>query len=97
MRRNESKNDEELAKLIDNGVGRSDIIFEDFDSYEAYGVASHALGLIQEDELFEGDIFGGEEPGFELGGSLSMCAFLGDEDDIMEEEEAQIDDPTPKL
>lgn len=69
--------DEELARLIENSVGKEEMDFEDLSSFEAYSVVENALQLVDEVEFADSD-FSFDVAHFSYE-PLAMCGFLGDE------------------
>lgn len=87
--------DEQLAAMIENGMGFDTLQFDDLAAFEVASVVEKSLELIEEDALqqidfsFDASCFRDQfEP-------LAMCGFLGEDDDdeLPPTEEEDIDNP----
>lgn len=87
--------DEQLAAMIENGLGFDTLQFEDLATFEVATVVEKSMELIEEDALqqidfsFDASCF---RDHFE---QLAMCGFLGedDNDELPPTEDEDIDNP----
>lgn len=73
--------DEQLAAIIENGLGFKTLQFEDIDTFEVTSIAKRSMELIDEDVLQQIDFSFDTSCFRDQFEPLAMCGFLGDDDD----------------
>lgn len=81
MRAKNKLTDEQLAAIIENGLGFETLQFEDLATFEVASVADKSMELIDEDVLQQIDFSFDTSCFRDQFEPLAMCGFLGDDED----------------
>lgn len=81
MRAKNKLTDEQLAAMIENGLGFETLQFEDLATFEVAAVADKSMELIDEEVLQQIDFSFDTSCFRDQFEPLAMCGFLGDDED----------------